>query len=1622
MTTSPPDEALAAALDAVRRAPDKHALWDRLEDLATAAQRPDEVAELYRETLSADLPKDLALAIGRRAAQWHEEWLGETAPELTEVLERVFAIDSNAEWAFQRLTVLYAAQARWDRLLALYDRAIESVAGGPRRAALLDEAARIAKDFAGDTDRAIRYLGALSALRPEDSGLAASLERLLEKHGRWTELIALWRGRLERLARPEAFAVRRRIALCLLEAVGDARAALDELERALGDGDGSEQTVALLERISQSRDAPAEVRREALALLRARYEADGRQTDVVRALGTAIELADRKESVKLHREAGERLLAQERVLEAHEHFAAVLRLDPGARDARERLREIAARTGDALRHVEALERAAEVASGPELRTSLLLEAAEIRRGPLGDRDGAIGLLRRVLAVDGAHPIEALVPACRRLAVLYAETDRHEERLEVLERLASIEPEEPDRRAALSAAARLAASIGRVERAIALWESRLERDRDDLEAHTARIELCERLGDEGRLVDALLARASVTTVPAVVARADLARAARGLAERLGDVPGAIRVRMEMRERFGPDSGEDEALAGLLERAGRDEEAAALLESTASRERDRVAELHARLGGLYARQPSRTEEAVAAFVEALRLDPDRTEALEGLQSIAEQPSVRARALDALAEAHERRGRWDAWRALVDARLEVRSDPADRVALLRRAAHVEREHGAGPAQALRRLAQALPLAPADEVLEAQLWSLAEDVPGRRVALEAVRQAAAALEASGTDPIALRRLWRRDAEESARDGLDPAGAVRAWQRLHGLDPARPDVAEALVAAALDAGEPHVAAQALVATAVAGARLDSSLVDAFERRAVAQGLAEPAVEALEAALASVSSFPPRLGRELYAWVARWWEERVGDLERARAALWRAVGHEPDHAPSWRALVEMSRGRPERRLVDAWVRIADLSDDTLPALAEAAAQARSVGDETARAEVERRLWREATRAARSAAASGDFGAARQACRHALEVLEAEVDRRMHAADASGAVALLEEAAELPIEGEQRAALLERAATLAREHGDLARAIALHRALLTGGPQDVERLERIAELCEQAGRVEELVDVRRRQVELAPDGPARFRARLALARAAGELERRAGRVEALLDNLAESPGHEETLAALEPLLRERGQLRRLQDVLVEQAERLEAIDPARAAQMHARLAGMRERDLGDVLGAIASWRRVLALGADRSLVVAAHDALARLHGSRGEHVEAAASLGRLLELVSEAEATEVRLRLAEVHVATGALQQAAAVLEAAFRQAPADARVRERLGALYRAAGRHDALVALFAASVAHLDAGALLEAAREAAAWCGSQGTYGIALELFEAAARLEASDRSLQLAYARALSEHGRYDEAESVLRALLERFGRRRNPERAAVHVEIARLARARGRLDEALDELDVAIGMDVGNPATLSLLGSLAHQAGQLDRAERAYRALLVVLRRQGETARGQAAVLYALHRIAASRGHDEQAAELLASALEAAAGDDEETRALVASALQLADAPLALRAIEARLARTTSEQARAAWLWEAVAVLADAMDRPDEALERALQALACDLADPRAHARCRALARRAGGTQRYVAALEEAVKRVRRTDLALASDLLLRAATVLHEDEGATEAAA
>ncbi|MBL4687977.1 MAG: tetratricopeptide repeat protein [Nannocystaceae bacterium] len=497
-----------------------------------------------------------------------------------------------------------------------------------------------------------------------------------------------------------------------------------------------------------------------------------------------------------------------------------------------------------------------------------------------------------------------------------------------------------------------------------------------------------------------------------------------------------------------------------------------------------------------------------------------------------------------------------------------------------------------------------------------------------------------------------------------------------------------------------------------------------------------------------------------------------------------------------------------------------------------------------------------------------------------------------------------------------------------------------------------------------------------------------------------------------------PGHDASVDALVAVLSERGRFAVLADALTEQAHKLESRGRGEeSGALWSRVATLVEQELGDPDRAIGALGRVVELAPSNL----AYDDLARLHLTRDESVDAAIWLQKRLETTDEGQRVAVLLRLARAQIQAEQDDAATASLSAAFSQAPRNGEVRKLLLGLYRRREAWEPLARTLAIAAEHVgDTATILAYARESAEIYNERlDQPDQAVPVLERAHALAPEDRRLRSRLAEGLRVAGRLDEARELLTGLVSDFGRRRSPDRAKVHLQIARVAHAQGDNSDALDHLERASKMDSANPTIMRTLAELARETGQYDRAERAYRALLLQVRRQtgDQLARdriGASEVLIELSAIAAERGQTEQAEELVESALEALAASDDEAARVQQLLYERGDYELLRRVFQTQLSHAEGPRHRATIL----GLLADLeqrhLDHAEQALTLWLEAVDAAPGIPELHDQARASASDVGEPQRYVALLETLLDKARRnTDIHVRCELLLRMAETMVE---------
>lgn len=1601
---------LEAALESARSNPTQAARWDALEALAETLQRPDDVSQLFREVLATDIDAALASELGQRAVRFQETWFGEDSRELPVLLERVLVVDSEAEWAFQRLTVAYTVAERWSDLLALYDRAIASATNTGRRMQLLDEAAQVAKDFAGEPDRAIGYLMELFRLEPGKASLAASLERLLEKQGRYQDLIELWTTRLSVVPPDAGRKLREQIADCALTHVSDGAIALEQVRLLLEQSKDDAVALALLERMLAATAVAVDHRRAAFGQLKEIYLRKKKKDEVIRVLEARLDFASPEERTATLRELVERLSAQGKEARAVDFQALLLQLDASP-EVQEGLRQLAERTRRYDRYVSAFVEAASAAERPADAAGLLLEAARAQADLLGANDEAIALYRRVLELD-ALP-EANLRAARRLAKLLDATTAPDERMRILERLCALEPEESDRQRALGLLAKLAEQQGDRARSVNAWNERLKLDPKDGEAIDALIAAYGAMESWGELIE-LLGRRAELFGASPRRRADLAVIARVHAEHLNDLTAAIDTWRRIVNEFGEDAEAARALIDLLGRASRWPELADVLRGAAERETATFTDLYVRLGDAYRERLRDPEHATQSYRTALLADPARADARVGLIALVDEPSCRAAALAALVQAFRDTDEWQRIVELTEARLSVAVDAAQRAAFLVEAAQLRERRGGEASQALALYKQAFSLLPSDRMIEGEIRRLAQQLDAWDVAVATYAETIDTL--SGDSPRAAELHYERGTILESRLKDEPRALV-AYAAAARIAPQQLSLCEAAVRLSAKLGEWKQAASIAVDHIVTASRVEPLLIDSLESAAERASQWPELVHAMAEALAHTAGMAGGLIRELQTVVATWARDRAGDPASAIVALKKALERAPDDAATLAMLADLQRREPGRGLVETLLRLSESNPSDLGSLHEAMQVAQQVRDDDLLKSAATLLSQRALSLLRRGQSATGQLSTEQALLDAAEVLSpllVAAGQHEHAFDLWSSAASL-------VAGDRATGLLHRAAEIAFEAKRRDAATDLYRQIVERSENDAIALDRLAALHREADRLPDLLTIRRRQLSLCGDADQRLALRLDVAAILGQIEARGGRIQVLRANLEDQPGHAETVAAITQLLTAQRDLPQLASILAEQASRLEMThDSAAAAGLWRRVADLSENKLRDAAGAIAAYRKLFGLEPQGD----AADALARLHTAKGDHAGAAEWLERRLASVPPAERTQVALQLARARLTAGAPARAIEYLERALAEDPSALEARTLLSSIYREQGRWEPLAALLTQTADLLpDAAERLACLREAIDVCRERlGDIARAVPSLERAVELAPDDRDLQLALSSGLVAAKRFADARAVLQALIDGYGRKRTPERAAVHFELAKVARAQGDVEAAFENLEHATKMDLAHVGAQHMLGQLAKEQGDHDRAERAFRGLLMLLRRIAPTdivGVGPSETFFELYEMARARGDESQANELLESALEAAAQSDVDAARFQAALRARGEQELSLRVIDGRL-RSSHDPLVEAGIVAARADVLEALGRKPEAFDARLRAVDLDPDSVTAGVAARQLAHALGQEQRYIdalTALSEAPARKRtKKGRRLAAQLLLRVGEVIEGDLG------
>lgn len=1442
------DDRDSAALDAIEvlyTNTERHRdLADLLERRADNEDSPDKSAP-FRLRLGKVLDERLGDA---NAAVDKYEQIVQATPSNREAVEALEKMLDRAELKARVADILrpiYEGSDDWRRLIDLGEDRLELADDPSEKSAILRETARLWETRGNDKAKAFDALRRAWILDPDDGSLRGEIDRLGEALGDWDGVVAAYEEaslKVDDVSKPDLF---RGLADLHDKRRDDPRRALATLER-LHALDPEDLTV--LERL------------DTYGTLLGDWPVLDRV--IAKKAETAVDSTEQAlEFRRLGALRRDLLEEPSRAVEAYERALDVEQDSPETLDALIGLYEEQEEPDASQKLVDLYQRRVDGAAADDsLRYDLLMRRA--RRAETGIKDSreAITSLQAALGVRAGDP-----DAAKALERLYEQEKMWPELMEAMRLRAAVVDDSKER---ISLRKRIAALQARELEdppgALEIYRQVLNESPNDEGAIASVRELGEK-DEELRLTVAEILEPVLRSAERhddLVAILEMRLAAQSDAlDRSKTLQAMARVHEDGRKK--PVDARDALLRAFEEtpddKVVRDEiERVAGLESDDEGFRAFAEALEIRAQSAYDAELVRELLVTLARISEDRLKND-ARAAKAISKAAEQVGDLPELLEALDRLYGRLGQHEDLATILNRRIEVATEPSQRTDLRRRLAEVQIRHFGQKREGLATLRSALEEVPDHPGARETLESLLDDPDLFEDAAEALEpvyrnandhgKLAALFErkidkAPERDRTRLRLELARVLEERASD---PKAAQRQIERAFRDDPSEREPLAELERLLPITGEWQQAAEVIAAT-----------------------LETPETSA---------DLPRDLVRDLWSKVAGWRREHLKDDRAAEDAYKKALASDPDNLELLRTIEGLQRasGR-ERDLVATLRRRAALEgalEEKRVLLREAHALATTALPEPGLGEeILRELLKED-----------------EANAWALEHLTAA---RAEQKDWNEVFSLLIRRGELANNADEQAQLRHEAARVAKaELKNEAQAIELYRELLDGsdgGTSDDVAVRELIELYTSQKRYKDLSELLTRRVDSAKTPSDRTRLRIELATVQrDQLSKPEDAIETLRAVVDEDPGSTEAILELGKLYESLDRHEDLAELLTRQIDRAkESGDREQELALRVRLGELYGIQLKDPSRAITTYEGVLEREPKH---IGALTALVAIHGQRDDRAKQGEVLARLVDETTGEEGSKLALELArnraELKDDAGrerALRRALDLADS-VKNTELAGRARKELRQHYQRTAAWSDLAAILVTE-ADLEDDAQVKAAhlREAAEiHLQKRESPAEAATLLERATQLMPDDRPLLLLLCDALSASGRGKEAADVLRKVIESFGGKRSKELAIYHHRLARALDAQGERDSALQEFDLAFKIDPGNIIVLRDLGKLALDVGDLEKAQKTFRALLLQkLDAQSGITKGE--VFFFLGEISDRQGDKSKALQMFERALE------------------------------------------------------------------------------------------------------------------------------------------
>lgn len=408
-----------------------------LERLYQLTEQWENLAEIYLTKATLLDSPDEAKAYLFRASEIYESVL-ERPQRAVEVFRRILEIDPEEMNAIDALIRLFITDARWEDLLAIYERKIDLVTDPDEKKKLHFEVASVYEGELKDIPKAIDAYNKVRELDPDDLVAIQRLDHLYLSQGNWVELLSILEREADLASDPsEICGYRYRIAELHEKHLGDIARAVDIYREILDVLPDHQPSLSALEAILHGDKEPL----AAAAVLEPVYTAAGAYEKLVDVL--EVQLAHASEDSQrvelLHRIADIYEQALDNPRAAFDAYARALPFDP-LNDTTlgnlEKLADVTDRWQDLVRVYD--QQIARLEGSAEQQVELALRTAQIYEVRLGDVESAIEHYKKVLAVDDRN-----ATAIQSLDRLYESSQRWAELAQILRKEIELPELSPD---------------------------------------------------------------------------------------------------------------------------------------------------------------------------------------------------------------------------------------------------------------------------------------------------------------------------------------------------------------------------------------------------------------------------------------------------------------------------------------------------------------------------------------------------------------------------------------------------------------------------------------------------------------------------------------------------------------------------------------------------------------------------------------------------------------------------------------------------------------------------------------------------------------------------------------------------------------------------------------------------------------------------------------------------------------------------------------------------------------------------------------------------------------------------------------------------------------------------